>query len=304
MFIFLHAVSGFGISYNNAKALRLNIQLNAIQFVKKDKAFKIARELLKYDQKNEDLEHVALEVLSRPDTEERTRAILLKVYFKQNKLTGHEKNRTAELIGAAKITGSSEVMSKALQALGIKAYPKMVKALQCSKNKRRRKKSRSRSKSSYPVAQQSLAQAIDFILQKNKSSKAVKKSGGSLMKCFKCASSETALLCGKAIGRFDKLSSRTLNSLRSILVNHKDKQRKIAAANMLARFAPADKRSQRALEAGIRSRNELTRLTSATALYSKLRSHHGARKALEKLGKSAKKDEYRQQALKALQSEN
>lgn len=302
LLIFIVAQPGLShaISASNAKALKLNIRLNAIQYAKTDKAFKIAKDLLKHDEKNEDLEHVALQVLSRPDTEERTRKILLKVYLKQNELTNNQKNRPKDLIKAARITGNSAAMSMALHKLGMKAYPTMVKALQCKKPSRRRKKSKG--KPGYPLAQQSLAEAIATLVKKNNSSKAVQKSSAGLLRCFKCADQNTALVCSKAIGHFKKLDNRSINRIRTILVSSKDEQRKTAAAKLLARNAVSDKRYQRALEVGIRSRNELTRLKSATALYGKIRSHHGAKKALEKLGKSAKKETYRKQALQSLEA--
>ena len=301
LLIFIVALPGLShaISASNAKALKLNIRLNAIQYAKTDKAFKIAKDLLKHDEKNEDLEHVSLQVLSRPGTEERTREVLIKVYLKQNELTNNQKNRPKDLIKAARITGKSVSMSTALHKLGMKAYPKMVKALQCKKPARRRKKSKVKS---YPLAQQSLAEAIAMLVKENNSSKVVLKSSAGLLRCFKCAEQNTALVCSKAIARLKKLDNRSVNSLRAILVSSKDEQRKTEAAKLLAQNAVSDKRFQRALEIGIRSRNELTRLKSATALYGKIRSHHGAKKALEKLGKSAKKETYRKQALQSLQA--
>ncbi len=288
----------FSISASNAKALRLNIQLNAIQYAKKEKALKIAKDLLKHEVKNLDLEQVALQVLSRPDTDEATRKVLMQVYLKQNKLISNEKNLPKDLIKAAKITGASNTMIVALQNLGLKAYPKMVKALQCKKIRRRKKSS-----DKYPLAQQSLAEAIHGLVKANTNTKVVKKSASRLLKCFKCAGQNTALACGRALSQFKKLDNISLRGLGSILVRHKDNQRKAAAAKILARNAESNKRSKRALESGIKSGNELTRLTSATALYRKFRDHHGAKKALEKLGQSSKNDSYRQQALQALKAD-
>ncbi|VAW79209.1 hypothetical protein MNBD_GAMMA12-426 [hydrothermal vent metagenome] len=286
----------FGISVSNAKKLKLNIQLNAIQYAKKAKALKIAKDLLKYETKNSDLEHVSLQVLSRPDTEEATRKVLLQVYLKQNKLTSNEKNRSKDLIKAAKITGDSIAMSHALQGLGLNAYPKMVKALECKQKRRRGKKS----KSQYPVAQHSIAEAINLLVKGNLNSKVVKKSIPKLLRCFKCAEQNTALACGKAIAQFKKLDNRSLSGLRTILVSHKNRQRKLAAARLLAFGASNNKRYKRVLETGIKNRNELIRLTSATALYGQFRDHHNAKKVLEKISLSAKNESYRKQALQAL----
>ncbi len=286
----------FGISVSNAKKLKLNIQLNAIQYAKKAKALKIAKDLLKHEAKNSDLEHVSLQVLSRPDTEEATRKVLIQVYLKQNKLMSNEKSRSKDLIKAAKITGKSNAMSHALQGLGLKAYPQMVKALECKRNRKRGKKS----KAQYPVAQHSMADAINVLVKGNLNSKVVKKSIPKLLKCFSCAEQNTALACGKAIAQFKKLDNRSLSSLRKILVSHKNQQRKLAAAHLLALGASDNKRYKRVLEIGIKSRNELVRLTSATALYGKFRDHHNAKKVLEKLGQAAKSELYRKQALQAL----
>jgi len=294
--IAIHSGISYGISYSNAKAMRMNIQLNAIQYAKKDKALKIAKDLLKVNVKNSDLEQVSLEVLSRPDTEERTRKVLIQVYLKQNLLIKNEESRSKDLIKASKIVGNSAVMSKALYDLGIKNYPKMIKALQCKFSRRRRKKS----KTKYPVAQQALAEAISLFVKADVSSKSVKKSVPKLIRCFKCSDNNTALACGRAIAHFKKLDNRSVNAIRVVMVSTKNEQRKTAAANLLASYVVGDKRFQRALEIGMRSRNELTRLTAASALYGKIRSHHGARKALVKLGKSAKKESYRKQALQLL----
>jgi len=288
----------FGISASNAKAFKLNIQLNAIQYAKKDKALKIAKDLLKHSVKNSDLEQVSLQVLARPDTDEATRKVLMQVYLKQNKLVSNEKNMAKDLIKAATITGNSATMSQALQNLGLKAYPQMVKALQCKKRKRRGKKS----KQKYPVAQQAMADAITLLVKGNLNAKVVKRSVPKLLNCFKCAGQQTALACGKAMAQFKKLGNRSIGGLRSILVRNKDQQRKAAAANVLALNASANKRYKRALETGIKSRNELIRLTSATALYGKFRDHSAAKKALEKLGQSAKNEAYRKQALQALKT--
>ena len=297
-FVAMQSGISYSISASNAKAFKLNIQLNAIQYAKKDKALKIAKYLLSHNEKSSDLEQVSLLVLSRPDTDEATRKVLLQVYLKQNKLISNEKNLPKELIQAARITGASASMSLAIQNLGIKAYPQMVKALQCKKSRRRKK-----AKDKYPLAQQALADAIVLLVKANSSSKIVKRSTTRLLQCFKCAEKSTALACGRAIAQFKKLDNRSLSGLRSVLVSHKDQHRKTAAANLLARNARSDKRSKRALESGIKSRNELTRLTSATALYSKFRDHNGAKKVLEKLGQSARNKIYRKQALQALKTD-
>ena len=52
--------------------LRFNVKLNAIQYADKDKALKLAKELLQHDKWNKDLEQVALLMLAKPGTEERT----------------------------------------------------------------------------------------------------------------------------------------------------------------------------------------------------------------------------------------